>query len=318
MQTLRRHGSFAVLVAGLLVLCAWLWGFGGASTLARWAASEQRAVQNALAGALRAARTGEPWAAFSLMGLCFAYGFFHAAGPGHGKLVMGGYALGEEVPRSRVIALTLAGSLGQAVTAIVLVGVGAAVFGWSRTQMTDLADGGLAIFSAGAIVLVGLWLLWRGVRRWSAARSFHDQTHKHSHDHVHDHGAHDHDGICSSCGHAHGPSADQIAQAQTVRAGVAVVFAVAARPCTGALFVLILTFGMGIPMLGMLGALVMGLGTAVLTLTVALGAWHLRGGLAERISGPAGLRAMGVVEAVAGLAVALLAGQVALRLLQFG
>ena len=285
---------FLALLGGFAAAAIWLWGLGGAEAVAQWAAGKQRAVQGDLAGALRAVRTGQPFAIATLLGLCFAYGFFHAAGPGHGKLVMGGYALGTNAPRRRLILLTLAGSLGQAVTAIALVSLGALVFGWGREQMTGLADGRLELFSAGAIALVGLWLLLRGLRHWRSARA---------------------PEICSHCGHAHGPDPADVAQMSNWREGLALVLAVAVRPCTGAIFVLILTFGMGIAWAGVLGALVMGLGTAVLTLGVALGAGILRGGLAERLNGPSGQRAMAVVEMLAGAMVALVAGQVVLRLI---
>lgn len=320
MRLIRAHGAFAVLALAALGLGVWLWGFGGAAQIGAWASAEQREVQNALAGALRAVRAGDGWALASLLGLCFAYGFFHAAGPGHGKLVMGGYALGTDALRTRLIWMTLAGALGQAVTAIVLVYAGVFVLGWSRSQMTTLADGNLEAMSAGAIVLVGLWLLARGVRkllrvgRQAAHAHSHDHHHHHDHHHDHDHsiGA---DGSCETCGHAHGPSLEQVASVQGWRDAVAVVLAVAIRPCTGALFVLILTYGMGIALVGIVGALVMGLGTAVLTLAVALGAGSLRGGLVDRLDGPAGLRVMAGIEIVAGALVALVAGQIVLRLL---
>ncbi|WP_246035965.1 nickel/cobalt transporter [Aliishimia ponticola] len=319
-----------LLVCGLAV---WLWGFGGATQVSIWAAAEQREVQRGLAGALRAVRAGQPWALASLLGLCFAYGFFHAAGPGHGKLVMGGYALGTDVPRARLIGLTLAGSLGQAVTAILLVSAGALVLGWSRERMTDLADGSLEAVSAGAIVLVGLWLVWRGLRRlrsvfaerrheaehMHSASCSHSHGHTHGHTYGHDHAdGHDHahgndDGVCSSCGHVHGPTAAQVAGATTWRAGLGVVLAIAVRPCTGALFVLILTFAMGIGWAGILGALVMGLGTALLTVAVALGAGELRGGFLARLDGLAGRRIMALIEIAAGLIVALVAAQTVLR-----
>jgi nickel/cobalt exporter len=295
MQRLKQHGLFATLVTGAVLLGVWLWGLGGSAQVTAWAAAEQREVQRGLAMALRAVRGGEPWALASLLGLCFAYGFFHAAGPGHGKLVMGGYALGEDVSRSRLIGVTLAGALGQAVTAIGLVGAGALALGWTRERMTGLADGALQVASAGAVVLVGLWLLSRGLRRWFGAAA----------------SVHDHD----DCGHVHGPDPEAVATASAWREVAALVLAVAIRPCTGALFVLILTFGMGIAWAGIMGAVAMSLGTALLTLAVALGAGHLRAGLAERMAGAAGVRMMALVEMLAGVVVALLAGQLLLRLL---
>lgn len=303
MRQLRRHGLFALLLTGAVALAVWLWGFGGSAQVTAWAAAEQREVQRGLATALRAVRGGEPWALAGLLGLCFAYGFFHAAGPGHGKLVMGGYALGEDVARARLIGATLAGALGQALTAILLVGAGALVFDWGRERMTGMADGALQVASAGAIVLVGLWLVWRGLRRWIAARAVADHRGRHAPP------SHDHD-----CGHVHGPDPRAVARATGWRDLAALVFAVAIRPCTGAIFVLILTFGMGIAWAGILGALAMALGTALLTLAVVLGAGHLRAGLADRLGGAGGLRMMAAVEVLAGALVALVAGQLVLRL----
>ncbi len=298
MQRLKENGPFAALVLCAAALGVWLWGFGGAMDVSRWAASEQREVQNGLAGALRALRAGEVWALFSLLALCFTYGFVHAAGPGHGKLLMGGYAVGTDVPRARIIGLTLAGALGQAVTAVVLVSGGAALFGLGRAQMTELADQNLAGASAIAIALVGVWLVARGLRRWQRMPVL----------------ATPDGGVCASCGHAHGPTPDQMTQAVDWQSGLAVVAAVAVRPCTGALFLLILTFSMGLHVAGLLGVLAMALGTAVLTLAVALGAWHIRGGLARRMEGAAGLRTMAGLEIAAGLIVAVLSLQTALRL----
>ena len=296
---LRQHGLFCV---GFVVLCGlalWLWLGGGADRIALWAASEQREVQNGLARALRAVRAGEPAAWLGLLGLCFTYGFVHAAGPGHGKLIMGGYALARDVPRAKLVIMTLAGALGQAVTAILLVYAGVFVLGWGRAQMTGLADGSLALVSAVAIVAVGLWLFWRGIARWRSANSAADDGHTHG----------------ASCGHAHGPDLADIAQTQSMSDAVAVILAVAIRPCTGALFVLILTYGMGIWLAGIAGAVVMALGTAVLTLCVALGIGAARSGLAARLNGPAGLRSMAGLEILAGLCVVLVSGQVALRLI---
>ena len=69
------------------------WGFVPWYDIQQWAAGEQRTFQNAMAGALRGIQAGDPWAVWSLCSATAAYGFFHALGPGHGKVLIGGAAL---------------------------------------------------------------------------------------------------------------------------------------------------------------------------------------------------------------------------------
>ncbi len=284
--------GLAILIVVLgAALIAWLFVLGGSARLTAWAVSEQQSVQSALAGALRAVKRGEAWAWVSLIGLCFSYGFFHAAGPGHGKLVIGGYALGSTASRGRVVLITLAGSFGQALTAIILVSIGALVLGLSRTQMVALADEQFAFVSALAICGVGGWLALRGVLRLL-------RTPAHSHSH--------------NCCHSHGPSPEQIASMQNWRDSVAIVLAIAARPCTGALFVLIITYAMGIWFAGILGVLAMSLGTSLVTLGVGLSAFGLRLGLSDSLQSRFG---MALIEIAAGAMICLISAQLALRLL---
>ncbi|MBV7408903.1 MULTISPECIES: nickel/cobalt transporter [Roseobacteraceae] len=292
-----RIGVLLTVVAALL----WLFGFGGASDIGQWAAAQQRDAQNALAGGLRAVRAGEPGAWLGLMGLCGAYGFFHAAGPGHGKLVIGGYGAAEQVTAWRLSWLAVASSLAQALAAIVLVTLGAFVLGWGRTEMTDTAEKVLAPASYIAIALVGLWLVVRGLRRARGAR-----THAHE---IDDHGH------CSTCGHAHAPTPAQAAAVTSWRDAAAIIGSIAIRPCTGAVFLLILCFGLGIPLAGIAGAFVMGLGTASVTVLVALAAVGARQSTFAGWSGAGAVRAMGLIEVVAGALIALIATTLVLPLL---
>lgn len=317
---------FILLIAGAAVagLALWLWGFGGSAMVASWAASAQQDVQRAMATGLRALRAGEPGALLGLLTLCFSYGFFHAVGPGHGKLLIGGYGVGRRVSLWRLTGLSTTSSLAQSLTAVVLVYGGLWAFGWGRSDVEGLSENFFLPLSYAAVALIGAWLLWRGVRKlWQLHATTTAAEHSHSHDHHnhgghHDHG-HDHthhhhhhdDGVCASCGHAHGPTLEQVEQVHTIRDGILLVGAIAMRPCSGALFLLILTWRFGLYYQGVLGAFAMGLGTASVTVAVAIGSVTLRESILRNLSGGvAAQRMMGIVEALAGAVVLALSLQI--------
>ncbi|WP_137702175.1 nickel/cobalt transporter [Marimonas lutisalis] len=295
--------AFLILPVALgLALAVWLWGFGGMDRVAAWAAQGQRDAQNAIAGMLRQLRGGDAAAWSGLLGLCFAYGFFHAAGPGHGKLLIGGYGVGRRVPLARLVGLALASSLMQAVTAVALVYAGVFAFQWGRERMISVAETMLEPLSYAAIALVGLWLLLRGLghlrRAWA-----HRGHHRHD------------DGSCS-CGHSHGPTLEEAGEVRSLRDAVALVASVGIRPCSGAVILLILGHLMEIDMAGIAGAVVMALGTASVTMAVAVLAVSMReGALAQRMGGAGAARTASVIEVVAGLLVLVVASQLALSAL---
>ena len=96
----------AVLLAlALAALVAVVVDGAAAQGAFHWAAARQHAVQDAMAAAIRAIRAGEPRAVLSLCLMSGAYGFVHAMGPGHGKVLLGGAALAGGTGTARMLAI---------------------------------------------------------------------------------------------------------------------------------------------------------------------------------------------------------------------
>lgn len=318
-----------LVIAGLAVSLPLLvlWATGSLGSLAQWAAAGQRSAQEAMAGAVRAIRTGAPGAIWTLLALCFAYGVFHAAGPGHGKVLIGGYGMARRVPFARLAGLAVAASLAQATVAVALVYILVAVLDWTRERLVGTAEGVLLTAGHLAVAGVGLWLVWRGLRGLSRrlrpvpasapAHTYHHHDHPHDaqhdhhghqhapHAHAHPHG-HPHHVHDETCTHAHGPTLEQAAAVTTWREAAALIGGIAIRPCSGALFLLIVTWQMGIGAAGIAGAYAMGFGTALVTLGVAaLSVMAREGALATVAPGRLAL-AIPVLELVVGATVVVL------------
>jgi nickel/cobalt exporter len=168
-----------------------------------------------LSGTIRAAKS-DGSAAYTLMGISFIYGIFHAAGPGHGKAVISSYMVANDETWRRGVALSFASALLQAITAIAIVGIAAVLLGATAKAMGDTVKV-IETVSYGLIVLIGLRLLWVKGRAFlrllrkepEAHEPAHHHGHDHGHDHAHDH-AHDHDHAHHhhDHGHDHGHSHD--------------------------------------------------------------------------------------------------------------
>ena len=303
--------SRVVMVAGAVLALGLglVWLLGGFGPLQAWVLEQQRQVQNALAGAVRAIKGGQPGAVLGLLSVCFAYGFLHAAGPGHGKLVIGGYGMARRVPFVRLAGVALASSLAQAAVAVGLVYAVVALLGLGRSEAEGLAEEVMAPLGTLMVAGVGLWLVWRGVvgLRAQGAQSSGSRHHHHAHEDHHDHAPHSHGAVCETCGHAHGPTVEEVQHLTGWRDTLALVAGIAMRPCSGALFLLILTWQLGIAAAGIAGAFAMGLGTASVTIAVAIMAVWAREGALASLPGQSIARALPWFELLAGLAVAVVA-----------
>jgi nickel/cobalt exporter len=252
-------------------------GFGFDRLIA-WTADAQGAFYDGLTGALRQV-TESPAALWTLLGLSFAYGVAHAAGPGHGKVVISSYMLASGDTARRGAMLAVGAALVQATVAVVLVAVLAGAFGLSRAFLTD-ATITLERFSYALIVVLGLYLVWRTVRgllpQPAQPAVLAAAGHQHSHSHAHPDPHHVHDAHCG-CDHVHMPGADRVLRTAGLGQSLMLILGAGARPCTGALLVLVLAMSQGLLWAGALSAYAMGIGTAITVGTLAVFASGLSG-----------------------------------------
>jgi nickel/cobalt exporter len=287
-------------------------GFAG------WILAKQAEFYRMLSGLIRAAKA-DGSAAYTLLGVSFLYGVFHAAGPGHGKAVISSYLVANNETWWRGIVLSFASALLQAFTAIAIVGVAAALLGATAKAMGNTIRV-IEIVSYALIMLIGLRLLWvkggaflRLLRGGKPAHSVPDHNHHHHHDHAHEHGHahhhehahchhHDHEDEASAWGHAHALEPQELTGRHWFRRGLAAIVAVGLRPCSGAIIVLVFALAQGLFWLGVASTFVMGLGTAITVAaiaTLAVGARGLAGRLARAKPGMGMLLVRGLETAAA-------------------
>jgi nickel/cobalt exporter len=289
-----------------------LGGFAG------WILAKQAEFYRMLSGLIRAAKA-DGSAAYTLLGVSFLYGVFHAAGPGHGKAVISSYLIANDETWRRGIVLSFASAILQAFTAIAIVGIAAALLGATAKAMGDTVRV-IEIVSYALIMLIGLRLLWvkgraflRLLRGEKPADHAHDHNHHHHHAHEHGHDHHhrpghahshhhEHEDEASAWGHAHAPEPQELTGRHWLRRGLAAIVAVGLRPCSGAIIVLVFALAQGLFWIGVASTFVMGLGTAMTVATIAtlaVGARGLAGRLAQAKPGAGMILVRGLETAAA-------------------
>jgi nickel/cobalt exporter len=252
--------------------------------------AKQAEFYRMLSGTIRAAKT-DGSAAYTLMGISFLYGIFHAAGPGHGKAVISSYLVANNETWKRGVILSFASAILQALVAIAIVGIAAVLLGATAKTMGN-AVRVIEIVSYGLIVLIGLRLLW--VKGRALIALLRGGSHDHGHDHAHHHHGHDHhhhdhahhhhdhdEG--HAWGHAHAPEPSELTGRDWLKRGLTAVVAVGLRPCSGAIIVLVFALAQGLFMIGVASTFAMGLGTAITVAAIATLAVGARG-LAARFA----------------------------------
>ena len=290
----------AALVAGGLVFLAlgalWLAQLPEAQEAYRtallWIREQQTLLHQDLQRKVMAVREEGPWALWPLILLSFLYGLFHAAGPGHGKVILSTYLVTQRAALRRGVLLAMLSALMQGVTAVVLVLGLFWVLGLSGRD----AQTGARLAEQASYLLVlalGLALAWRAARQLRPSATGAAGSGQDSH--------------CESCGHAHAPDAHQM-QTTGLRASLAIIFSIGIRPCSGAIIVLLATEALGLRGAGLLAVLAMSLGTAMAVAGLAalsVGSRALAGRLAA-LEGQALHHVSGGVALLGGLGIAFL------------
>jgi ABC-type nickel/cobalt efflux system permease component RcnA len=292
-------------------------GFGGPlSPFFVWIALHQSHFYQALTQALTSLKQ-DPLGVWLLLALSFAYGVFHAVGPGHGKAVITSYLVASGDSMRRGVAISFAAAMVQAASAILFVAVGAILLRLTATAITFATDW-VEIISYAAIAVVGAWLLW--------TKSFGGGHHHHHHhvvpdaehdDHAdahaeHDHDEHDHDHHHHHHDHDHDNT--PAAGASRFRKAWGAILAVGVRPCSGAIIVLVFALSQGLLAAGIAATIVMGLGTGLTVAALAVFAVSARGAalrFAGGVDSPFAYRLVRVME-IGGAACVLLFGLILL------
>src|SRR4051812_32403879 len=197
-----------------------------------WLLAKQSEFYREMSSTLRAAKS-DGSAVWTLFAISFAYGIFHAAGPGHGKAVISAYLVANQETARRGIVLSFASALMQSLVAVVIVAICAWLLNASAKTMCG-TEKVVEIASYALIAAFGARLVWTkggGFMRAlqtpspSLALAAHHHDHGPAHDY-HDHGSHVHD---EHCGHSHAPEPVELAGPGGWQRGLSAILAVGVR-----------------------------------------------------------------------------------------
>lgn len=205
-------------------------------------------------------------------------GMAHAIEPGHGKTMVASYLIGiKGKPRDAVLlglTVTLTHTAVIFLLALAVLAFGAA-FPLAQVQHW------LEVVSAGLVAGMGVWLLHTRWREWRHDRE-HARQHAHQEEHDHHHG------------HSHELPTDH---RLTFRQLVSFGFSGGLVPCPAALAILILSVGLGKPVLGLITVAVFSVGLAVALVVVGIGVCKGVGFFGKRFEQSGWIKRLPVISA---------------------
>lgn len=261
--------TLLLLLAGALTLHAhW-------NTFIQWCLATQITLHRYLVMYLLQLNNHEYSGGLWLLVGAFLYGVLHAIGPGHGKFIVTTYLSTNKESLLAARMVPFIGSLMQGISAILFVFILAVGF--------NLASGDLSTsrwyvekISAVMIGAFGLFIIYQALRSLRPRRlaiSALKPLHQHGED--------------CGCGH-HGVGTLLAESDWKTRLGV--VLAIGARPCSGAIMILMFANALGIVTWGIAAVMTMALGTALSILGLSLAVRYARERTVAMFGGVSGPR----------------------------
>ncbi|MDD0824728.1 nickel/cobalt transporter [Mannheimia sp. AT1] len=225
----------------------------------------QKVFNTHLSGSLNELGENQSKAGVTLVFISFLYGVFHAVGPGHGKFILTSYLSLEKTKLPQAMKMTFASALVQGLVAVSLVTIIVVIFTLSR-QYFNLTLKWVERGSFSIMILFGLYWCYQVLK---SMRKTHKPTIKSIRFSqnstqkiplVRQNIPHVHDENCG-CGHKHLPTSEEMKKAKDWKAQLMIILSIGARPCSGAILVLFLSYTLDLYVWGVISAFVMAIGT---------------------------------------------------------
>ncbi|HGJ5866727.1 nickel/cobalt transporter [Arsenophonus nasoniae] len=253
-------GLFSFVFVGLSFYLYKYWHLG-----LQLAITWQRELNQHLSSLLIRVANSPTEAGLLLVAFSFLYGLLHALGPGHGKIIITTYIATHSSRLKKSLTLTLLASILQGSIAILLTSIVLGLLQLSSRHL-HLSRFWLEKLSYGFVFFLGLLLCLKAISR--LRKIFKKSRHApYQFTKIHSPTQQQHSPGCN-CGHKHVLSDEELQS--NWRTQLAVIAAMGARPCSGALIVLLFSYVIGVYFWGIIAALMMALGTAITISGIAL------------------------------------------------
>ena len=244
----------AVMLAGAFILHAhW-------SAFLQWCLSAQITLHRYLVMYLLQLNNHQYSGGVWLLTGAFFYGVLHAIGPGHGKFIVATYLSTNQESQRAARVIPFIGSMMQGVSAILFVFILAVGF---NLASGDLSESRWYVEKVSALLIggFGAFIIWQAAKSLQPPRrQFTELTPMHTHN------------AACGCGH-HGVGFSASGDWKT-RLGV--IIAIGARPCSGAIMILLFSNALGMVSWGMAAVMTMAFGTALSIMGLSLAVRHAR------------------------------------------